>query len=78
MMKKVLELCNKYKIKCEASLERMMKCGFGICGACMCNDKLVCKDGPVFNSRQLNGMSEFGNFARLKSGKKVTIKEYHS
>ena len=78
MMKKVLDICNKYKIECEASLERMMKCGFGICGACMCNDKIVCIDGPVFNSKQLNAMPEFGNFARAKTGKKVTLKEYHS
>jgi len=78
MMKKVLEICKKYKVECEASLERMMKCGFGVCGACMVNDRIVCMDGPIFNSKLLNKMSEFGNFARLKSGKKVTINKYHS
>ncbi|MFH0868396.1 MAG: dihydroorotate dehydrogenase electron transfer subunit [Candidatus Woesearchaeota archaeon] len=78
MMKKILEICKKHKVECEASLERIMKCGFGVCGACMCNDKLTCQDGPVFNSKQLNEMSEFGNFARLKTGKKVTLKDYHS
>ncbi|MEK6984327.1 MAG: dihydroorotate dehydrogenase electron transfer subunit [Nanoarchaeota archaeon] len=78
MMKKVLEICNKYKVECEASLERYMACGFGICGKCMIDDKILCIDGPIFNSKQLREMPEFGNFARLKSGKKVTIKEYHS
>jgi dihydroorotate dehydrogenase electron transfer subunit len=78
MMKKILDICNKHKVECEASLERIMKCGFGVCGSCMINEVMVCKDGPVFNSKQLNKMSEFGNFARLKSGKKVTLKEYHS
>lgn len=78
MMKKVIAICNRHKVECEASLERIMKCGFGVCGACMCNDKLVCQDGPVFTSKQLSKMSEFGNFARLKSGKKVSLKEYHS
>ena len=78
MMKKVLELCNKYNVECEASLERYMSCGFGICGKCMINDKIVCIDGPVFNSKQLNRMTEFGKFARIKSCKKVTIEEYHS
>ena len=78
MMKKVLGICNKHKIQCEASLERYMACGFGICGKCMINDKICCIDGPVFNSKQLSKMPEFGNFARLKSGRKVTIKEYHS
>ena len=78
MMKKILDLCNNHKVECEASLERYMSCGFGICGKCMVNDKVVCIDGPVFNSKQLNGMSEFGNTARLKSGRKVSLREYHS
>ena len=78
MMKKVVDICNEHGVECEASLERMMKCGFGICGACMCNDKIVCLDGPIFNSRQLSMMPEFGNFARIKTGRKVTLKEYHS
>ncbi|MFO7697258.1 MAG: dihydroorotate dehydrogenase electron transfer subunit [Anaerolineae bacterium] len=30
------------------SLERSMKCGFGVCGNCHCGDRLVCRDGPVF------------------------------
>jgi dihydroorotate dehydrogenase electron transfer subunit len=78
MMKKVFDICNKYKVECEASLERYMACGYGVCGKCMINDKITCIDGPIFNSKQLSNMSEFGKFARLKSGKKVTLKEYHS
>lgn len=78
MMKKVFDVCQRYKVEVEASLERMMKCGFGICGACMINDRIVCIDGPVFNSKQLSKLPEFGNFARLKSGRKVSLKEYHS
>jgi len=30
------------------SLERMMKCGAGMCGHCNIGAKYVCKDGPVF------------------------------
>ncbi|MBW2976853.1 dihydroorotate dehydrogenase electron transfer subunit [Candidatus Woesearchaeota archaeon] len=78
MMKKAVDICTKHKIDCEASLERIMKCGFGVCGSCMCNSKLVCKDGPVFTSEQLNEMPDFGSFARLKSGRKVALKDYHS
>ena len=78
MMKKVLGLCNKYNVECEASVERYMTCAFGICGNCVIDDKLVCIDGPIFNRLQLNKLKEFGKFARLKFGKKVTIKEYHS
>ena len=77
MMKKVFDLCEKHKVGCEASLERYMACGFGICGKCMINDKICCIDGSVFNSRQLRQMPEFGQSARLKSGRKVSLKEYH-
>ena len=30
------------------SLERNMKCGFGLCGHCQLGPFFVCKDGPVF------------------------------
>jgi len=78
MMKKVLDLCNKYNVECEASVERYMKCGYGICGNCVIDDKLVCIDGPIFNKSELNELNEFGKFSRLKIGKKVTIEQYHS
>src|SRR3989338_6259380 len=31
MMKKVFDLCRKYGVEFKGSLERMMKCGFGVC-----------------------------------------------
>jgi NAD(P)H-flavin reductase len=30
------------------SMERNMKCGFGLCGHCQMGSKFICKDGPVF------------------------------
>lgn len=77
MIKKVFDICESHNIECQASLERFMKCGIGICGSCSINDRLVCKDGPVFCSKQLRKLTELGKFARLKSGKKVPIKEYY-
>lgn len=71
MMKKVFDICEENGIECQASLERYMKCGFGICGSCCLDDVLVCKDGPVFNSEKLRKLTEFGNFGRDKSGSKV-------
>ncbi len=35
------------------SLERVIKCGFGVCGSCHCGDRLVCQDGPVFSAGQV-------------------------
>ncbi|MBW2980431.1 dihydroorotate dehydrogenase electron transfer subunit [Candidatus Woesearchaeota archaeon] len=78
MIKAVFDVCEKYKVNCEASLERFMKCGFGICGQCAIDDQLVCKDGPVFNSEQIRKLTELGKFARLKSGRKVPLKEYYA
>jgi len=76
MMFKVYEFCKKNNVPCEASLERYMKCGIGICGQCVCDGKMVCKDGPVFNAQELSRMSDFGRYSLLKSGKRVTVQEY--
>ncbi|MHB1318290.1 MAG: iron-sulfur cluster-binding protein [Anaerolineae bacterium] len=40
------------------SLERSMKCGFGVCGNCHCGDRLVCRDGPVFQADQILAVLE--------------------
>ena len=77
MMKKVFDIAEKYNIPCEASLERFMFCGIGVCGSCACGNKLVCKDGPVFSSDDLREMNDFGRYARLKNGKRVSLKKYY-
>ncbi len=78
MIKKVVEICSEFGVDCEASLERYMKCGFGICGNCLIDDNILCTEGPIFGIRQLIAMKEFGVSARLKTGKKVPLKEYYS
>jgi dihydroorotate dehydrogenase electron transfer subunit len=72
MMKKILELGKKNKIPVQASVERFMKCGVGICDACAIGGKLVCKNGPVFKDTELAG-TEFGVRRRDASGKKVPL-----
>jgi len=76
MIKEVLRVCEIHNVPMAASLERYMKCGFGICGSCAIGDYLVCKDGPIFSSEKLKSIEEFGSFARLKSGRKVPLKDY--
>ena len=76
MMVKVFQICREHRVKCELSLERYMKCGFGVCGQCAIDDKLVCKDGTVFRSESLCELKEFGAHCRLKSGKKVSLEEF--
>lgn len=73
MMKKVLDLCLENGIKMQASLERYMKCGVGICDSCAINGYHVCKDGPVFDDSILAKIDDFGKWKRNEAGKKVRI-----
>lgn len=69
MMKEVQRLGEKFSIPVEASLERYMKCAIGICGSCCINDRLVCRDGTIFDSNRLRQLTEFGVRYRDKSGR---------
>lgn len=68
MMYKVVQLANAKRIFVQASLERMMKCGIGICGSCCMDDVLVCHDGTVFDGEFLSKSKEFGHTHRSKAG----------
>ena len=68
MMYKIVQLANSKGIFVQASLERMMKCGIGICGSCCMDDVLVCHDGTVFDGKFLSHSKEFGHAYRSKSG----------
>lgn len=70
----LLRYLNEIGMKCQFSLERYMKCGAGICGACMCDEHRVCKDGPVFTGEQINRMKDFGNGRRDASGAYVSFR----
>ncbi len=68
MMHKVVQLAHAKKFHVQASLERMMKCGMGICGSCCVGEALVCKDGTVFDGDYLLSNKEFGYTHRNKAG----------
>ena len=70
----LLKYCNEANIDCQMSLERYMKCGCGVCGACMIDEHRVCRDGPVFTREQINGMKDFGNGKRDASGVYVSFR----
>ena len=72
MMKNLLEICKN--INFQASLERYMKCGFGICGQCCVGDGLrVCKDGPIFDGKTLLKIKDFGVYKRDAAGRKIRL-----
>ncbi|OFV68808.1 MAG: Cytochrome-c3 hydrogenase, gamma subunit [Candidatus Syntrophoarchaeum caldarius] len=57
MMKRVFDFARLYHLGAEFSVERIIKCGMGICGACaLPNGMRVCKDGPVFDLEDMEGV----------------------
>mgnify|MGYP001038796538 CR=1 FL=1 len=73
MIKEVIDLATAAQVPAEAGLERIFKCGSGICGSCCIGPYLVCKDGPVFSDQTLQTLSEFGKFTRDASGRRVAL-----
>jgi len=77
MMKKIYDLAMETRCHIQVSLERVFKCGVGICAACVIGPYLVCHDGPVFSEAELSGMPEFGHTRRDLSGKRVPLGAGH-
>ncbi|MCX8011066.1 MAG: dihydroorotate dehydrogenase electron transfer subunit [Ignavibacteria bacterium] len=59
MLIALAEFCLRNNLDCEVSTECAMACGFGICQGCPIEASnreeylLVCKDGPIFNVRDI-------------------------
>jgi len=63
MLAKLAEIAKNKNIDCQLSMERTMACGIGLCQSCAVECKvsnstetvykMCCKDGPVFNSKEL-------------------------
>ena len=73
MLKVLASLCRERGIPGQVSLERYMKCGFGVCGQCALDGKLVCLDGPVFSVGELEGVRDFGRVRRDAAGLEIAI-----
>ena len=59
MLKAVAKACAAHGVECLVSLEERMGCGVGACLVCACDmadgsRKHVCKDGPVFNAKEVD------------------------
>jgi len=72
LMKNVGEVGDKLNIQTQISVERYMKCGFGVCGQCTLDPLGIrtCVSGPVMSSKVLNMLNEFGSYTRDAQGKK--------
>jgi dihydroorotate dehydrogenase electron transfer subunit len=74
-MYRVFQICEKKSMNLQASLERIMRCGCGLCGLCSIDPLglLVCRDGPIFKSEILRKLEDFGKYKRDFTGKKIKI-----
>ena len=59
MLRNVAKVAEEFGIPCQVSMEERMGCGVGACLVCACDmadgsRKHVCKDGPVFDSREVD------------------------
>ena len=74
MMRKVFDLAEQRGNAMEASLERLMRCGIGLCGSCVIGKYRVCRDGPIFNLAQLREViDEFGTSRLGFDGSRIPI-----
>lgn len=57
MMRNVARISAEKNLPCEVSFEKRMACGLGACLSCSIDTvngrKKVCKDGPIFDSREV-------------------------
>lgn len=73
MLVKLLTIATEKGIPMQASLERMMKCGIGICDSCAIDGAHVCRDGPVFGEKDLRRFQELGKSKLDPAGRKVPV-----
>lgn len=74
MMQAVGKLSESHDVPCQVSVERYMKCGFGVCGQCDCGGLLTCVEGPVVSYADIKKNPEFGVFHRDGAGLKHYFK----
>lgn len=72
MLKKVSEITAAHEVPSQLSLERYMKCGYGICGNCTMDPLGIplCIQGPVVKNDVAVKLTEFGQYHRDDLGKK--------
>lgn len=71
MQKRISDICFAAKVNAQISIERYMKCGFGVCGQCSVDPKgqRMCMEGPCVPNELARKIVEFGAYHRDKTGK---------
>lgn len=68
MLKSIRDFVKGIDIRVDFSMERLMKCGIGICDSCSIDGVQLCRDGPVLDEKTVFSMEEFGSFRLTESG----------
>lgn len=75
MMKRVSDIAYEKNVPAQISVEKYMKCGFGICGNCVVDGCGItsCKNGPVMPNEIVRTLKDFGKYHRDSEGMKVYL-----
>ncbi len=80
MMKAVADLTREYKIKTIVSLNSLMVCGMGMCGACRITvggeTKFTCADGPDFDAHLVNFDELMKRLNTYKKEEKISFEKW--
>lgn len=74
MMAATAELIEEGDVPIQVSLNRIVKCGIGLCGSCSLDSSglRVCEEGPVFSYDEVKD-GEFGEYKRDSMGRRTEI-----
>ena len=72
MLKKISEITASHQVPSQLSMERYMKCGYGLCGNCTVDPLGIrlCVEGPVIKNDLCIQIKEFGQYHRDDVGRK--------
>lgn len=75
LLKAAAELASKYIPDTDIilSTEEIIKCGRGLCGSCSIDGYRACQDGPSFTYEIILKKTNFFEYKRLKSGRRVLL-----
>lgn len=73
MIARLVDMCSRRRIPLQASLERIMKCGIGLCDSCAIDGAHVCREGPVFELKDLRRFDDLGKTKLDLSGRKTPV-----
>lgn len=77
MMKAVADMTKKYQIKTIVSLNSLMVCGMGMCGACRVTvggeTRFTCSDGPDFDAHQMDFDELMKRLSIYKEEEKIAL-----